>query len=128
MPQNSMPEPTNAELEILQVIWEHGPSTVRQIHERLSGRRETGYTTTLKLMQIMAQKGLLDRDESSRTHLYRDARTREKTQGQLLGNLMRRAFNGSVTGLVMQALTTQKASAEDLAEIRRMLDELDKQK
>lgn len=123
--KKTTPEPTNAELEILQVLWEHGPSTVRQIHERLSHRRSTGYTTTLKLMQIMVGKGLLARDESNRTHLYRDAQTREKTQRQLVRNLMQRAFDGSAAGLVMQALSTQKASSEDLAEIRRLLDELE---
>ncbi|MBN2216274.1 MAG: BlaI/MecI/CopY family transcriptional regulator [Pirellulales bacterium] len=127
MPKNkkTTPEPTNAELEILQVLWEHGPSTVRQIHEQLSHRRATGYTTTLKLMQIMVGKGLLARDESNRTHLYRDAQTREKTQRQLVRSLMQRAFDGSAAGLVMQALSTQKASSEDLAEIRRLLDELE---
>ena len=125
MSKRTTPEPTNAELEILQVLWERGPSTVRQIHERLGSNRETGYTTTLKLMQIMVQKGLLVRDESSRTHLYRDAQAQEKTQRQLVKSLVRRAFGGSVPGLVMQALSTKKASAEELAEIRRLLDELE---
>lgn len=126
MSKQEAPEPTQAELEILQVLWQRGPSTVRQIHEQLGRRRATGYTTTLKLMQIMVQKGLLERDESSRTHLYRDARSREKTQRQLVRNLMRRAFDGSAAGLVMQALSAKKASPEELAEIRRMLDELEK--
>ena len=128
MSRNATPEPTNAELEILQVLWERGPSTVRQIHDVLSQRRATGYTTTLKLMQIMVQKGILDRDESNRTHLYRDAHTREKTQRQLVGNLMQRAFHGSAAGLVMQALSTRRASAADLAEIRQLLDELESEK
>ena len=127
MSRKTTPEPTNAELEILQVLWERGPSTVRQIHEQLSHRRATGYTTTLKLMQIMIQKGLLVRDESSRTHLYRDAQPREKTQRQLVRNLMRRAFGGSAPGLIMQALSAKKTSAEDLAEIRRLLDELEEE-
>lgn len=124
MSKKTTPEPTNAELEILQVFWERGPSTVRQVHEQLSSR-VTGYTTTLKLMQIMVQKGLLVRDESSRTHLYRDAQAQEKTQRQLVKSLMRRAFGGSIPGLVMQALSTKKASAEELAEIRQLLDELE---
>ncbi len=127
MSKKTTREPTHAELEILQVLWERGPSTVRQIHEQLSRRRATGYTTTLKLMQIMVQKGLLARDESNRTHLYRDAQTREKTQRQLVGNLMRRAFAGSAAGLIMQALSAKRASAEDLAEIRRLLDELEQE-
>jgi predicted transcriptional regulator len=125
MSKKATPEPTNAELEILQVLWERGPSTVRQIHDELSRRRKTGYTTTLKLMQIMTQKGLLERDESSRTHLYRDAQTREKTQRQLVKNLMHRAFDGSAAGLVMQALSAERTSAEELAEIRRLLDEIE---
>ena len=125
MSRKATPEPTNAELEILRVLWERGPSTVRQIHEQLSSKRETGYTTTLKLMQIMVQKRLLVRDESNRSHLYRDAQAQEKTQRQLVKSLVQRAFGGSVPGLVMQALSAKKASAEDLAEIRRLLDKLD---
>ena len=125
MPKNLVPEPTNAELDILQVLWDRGPSTVRQVHDHLARQRATGYTTTLKLMQIMVQKGILVRDESNRTHLYRDAQTREKTQRQLVRNLMQRVFDGSTAGLVMQALSARKASAEELADIRRLLDELD---
>lgn len=127
MPKKPTIEPTRAELEILQLVWEHGPSTVRQIHDELSRRRKTGYTTTLKLMQIMAQKGLLQRDESTRTHLYRDAQPREKTQRQLVTTLIQRAFDGSAAGLVMQALSAQKTSAEELAEIRRLLDLLEEE-
>lgn len=117
------PRPTDAELAILQVLWQHGPSTVRQVHERLSGTRETGYTTTLKLMQIMAEKGLVTRDESARTHVYRARRSRDETQRQLVRDLLDRAFGGSAAALVMQALSAQPASAEELREIRRLLDD-----
>ena len=117
------PRPTDAELAILQVLWQHGPSTVRQVHERLSGTRETGYTTTLKLMQIMAEKGLVTRDESARTHVYRARRSRDETQRQLVSDLLDRAFGGSAAALVMQALSAQPASAEELREIRRLLDD-----
>lgn len=117
------PRPTDTELAILQVLWQHGPSTVRQVHERLSGTRETGYTTTLKLMQIMAEKGLVTRDESARTHVYRARRSRDETQRQLVSDLLDRAFGGSAAALVMQALSAQPASAEELREIRRLLDD-----
>jgi len=117
------PRPTDAELAILQVLWRHGPSTVRQVHERLSGARETGYTTTLKLMQIMAEKGLVTRDESARTHVYKARRSREQTQRQLVSDLLDRAFGGSAAALVMQALSAQPHSAEELREIRRLLDD-----
>lgn len=117
------PRPTDAELAILQVLWQHGPSTVRQVHEKLSGTRETGYTTTLKLMQIMAEKGLVTRDESSRTHVYQARRSRDATQRQLVSDLLDRAFGGSAATLVMQALSAHPASAEELREIRRLLDQ-----
>ena len=117
--------PTNAELAILQVLWKRGPSTVRQVHEEPSLARSTGYTTTLKLMQIMAEKGLVDRDESSRTHVYRVKASRESTQRQLIASLMDRAFDGSAKHLVMQALSAKKSSPEELAEIRKLLDELE---
>jgi BlaI family transcriptional regulator, penicillinase repressor len=117
------PRPTDAELAILQVLWQEGPSTVRQVHEKLSGTRETGYTTTLKLMQIMAEKGLVIRDESSRTHVYQARRSRDATQRQLVSDLLDRAFGGSAATLVMQALSAHPASAEELREIRRLLDQ-----
>ena len=117
------PRPTDAELAILQVLWAHGPSTVRQVHERLSSARDTGYTTTLKLMQIMADKGLVTRDESARTHVYEARRTRDETQRQLVADLLDRAFGGSAAALVMQALSAHPASAEELREIRRLVDQ-----
>lgn len=117
------PRPTDAELAILQVLWQDGPSTVRQVHDRLSQARETGYTTTLKLMQIMADKGLVVRDESARTHVYRARRSRDETQRQLVSDLLDRAFGGSAAALVMQALSAHPASPEELREIRRLLDQ-----
>jgi predicted transcriptional regulator len=117
------PRPTDAELEILRVLWERGPSTVRQVHESLASGRDTGYTTTLKLMQIMAEKGLVTRDESSRTHVYAPQASQERTQGQLVNDLVQRAFGGSAAELVLRALATHKTSAEELAEIRRLIDE-----
>ena len=116
-----LPRPTDAELAILRVLWERGPSTVRHVHESLSEARETGYTTTLKLMQIMAEKGLLTRDESQRTHVYSVRLTQDQTQRQLVSDLMNRAFGGSAAALVMQALNAQAATPEELAEIQQLI-------
>lgn len=115
--------PTDAELEILRVLWERGPSTVRQVHESLAAARDTGYTTTLKLMQIMADKGLVTRDESSRTHVYAARASQETTQRQLVSDLVQRAFGGSATELVLRALASHKTSDDELEEIRRLIDE-----
>lgn len=112
--------PTDAELAILQVLWEQGPSTVRQVHEALEAR-ETGYTTTLKLMQIMAEKGLVTRDESARTHVYTARDSRHETQQRLISDLMDRAFGGSAAALVMQALSANPASAEELRDIEQLI-------
>lgn len=119
------PRPTDAELAILRVLWERGPSTVREVHDLLSQSHDSGYTTVLKLMQIMTDKGLVDRDESQRAHVYTSRLGEQRTQRQLLGDLMERAFGGSPTKLVMQALSASKASAEDLTAIRRMLDQME---
>ena len=119
------PRPTDAELAILRVLWERGPSTVREVHDALSQSHDSGYTTVLKLMQIMTDKGLVDRDESQRAHVYTSRYGEQRTQRQLLGDLMERAFGGSPAKLVMQALSTSKASAEDLTAIRRMLDQME---
>jgi BlaI family penicillinase repressor len=117
------PRPTDAELEILRVLWERGPSTVRQVNESLAAARETGYTTTLKLMQIMADKGLVTRDESSRTHIYAARASQESTQRQLVNDLVQRAFGGSAAELVMRALATHTTSDAELREIRKLIDE-----
>jgi BlaI family penicillinase repressor len=119
----SLPRPTDAELAILRVLWEHGPATVRQVHEAMAGDRDTGYTTTLKLMQIMAEKGLVTRDESSRTHVYEARVSRDRTQRQLVNDLIDRAFGGSAAALVLQALSAQPTSEQELGEIRRLIDE-----
>jgi predicted transcriptional regulator len=118
----SLPRPTDAELAILRVLWGRGPSTVRQVHEALAGTRETGYTTTLKLMQIMADKRLVARDESSRTHVYAASMSEEHTQRQLLNDLVDRAFGGSAAALVLRALSSRQTSDEELREIRKLID------
>ncbi len=117
------PKPTDAELSILRVLWEQGPSTVRQIQQVLDRARPTGYTTVLKLLQIMTDKGLVRRDETERRHVYRARFSEDRTQRQLIGDLLDRAFAGSTGRLVMQALSSRKTSAEDLAAIRKLLDE-----
>ena len=117
--------PTGAELQILRVLWRLGPATVREVHDALGPRRGTGYTTVLKLLQIMHQKGLVTRDEAERSHIYRPRIGESVTQRRLLRDLADRAFGGSAASLVMQALSTEKASPEDLAEIRRLLDRKD---
>jgi predicted transcriptional regulator len=116
------PRPTDAELAILRVLWDRGPSTVRDVQTVLEQTRPTGYTTALKLLQIMTDKGLVRRDASERTHVYETRLTEQQTQQQLVGDLLERAFDGSAAKLVMQALATKPASAEELAEIRRLLD------
>src|SRR4249919_1609905 len=118
-----VPRPTDAELAILRVLWEHGPATVRQVHEALAEARETGYTTTLKLMQIMAEKGLVTRDESSRTHVYESRLRRDETQRQLVTDLVDRAFGGSAAQLVLQALTAHSTSPAELQEIQQLIAE-----
>ena len=117
------PRPTDAELALLRVLWERGPSTVRQVHEVIAAERPTGYTTVLKVLQIMTEKGLVERDERARTHVYRATLSATETQRQLVGDLLDRAFGGSAAALVMQALAARRATSEELAEIRRLLDE-----
>ena len=115
-------QPTKRELAILGVLWNEGPSTVRTVHGLLAGSTGVGYTTILKLMQIMAEKGLVERDRSSRTHVYRAAIGKKATQRQLVGDLLERAFGGSTEQLVVQALSVKHVSAAELASIRRLLD------
>jgi predicted transcriptional regulator len=117
-----LPRPTDAELAILRVLWERGAATVRQVHEVLAEARDTGYTTTLKLMQIMADKGLVTRDESARTHVYAARLTRDETQQQLVSDLLDRAFGGSAAALVLQALSAGETSPEELKQIRELID------
>lgn len=127
-PKPAPPRPTDAELEILTVLWSIGPATVRQVYEVIGERRTAQYSTILKFMQIMADKGLLLRDDKERAHVYRPARPREWTQQQLAGHLIERAFSGSAKALVMGALSAKKASKSELAEIRALLDEYAKGK
>jgi len=120
--------PTDAELEVLTLLWQKGPQTVRDLHDHLSHRKRVGYTSVLKLMQIMFEKGYVARDTSARSHVYRAIPAREGTQKALLDDLVKRAFGGSAAALVQRALASEHASAQDLAEIRRMLDELPESK
>ena len=118
--KNRPRKPTDGELAILRVLWARGPSTVRQVAEALE--RDTGYTTALKLLQIMTEKRLVRRDETSRTHIYEAAATEDQTQHTLVSDLLDRAFGGSAAKLVLQALATRKTSPEELVEIKRLLD------
>jgi BlaI family penicillinase repressor len=117
--------PTKGELEILRALWDHGPTSVRDIQQILSESKPTGYTTVLKLIQIMTDKGLVDRDETVRPQIYRARYPRAATQKQLLRDLIHRAYGGSVKALVMQALGTKKSSPEDLEAIEKLLDRFD---
>jgi predicted transcriptional regulator len=127
MPKRDVSRPTDAELEILNVLWQRGACTVRDVHQAISRTKPgVGYTTVLKLMQIMAEKELVRRDESQRAHVYEASLAREQTQRQLIGDLLERAFDGSATKLVMQALSAKKASAKELSNIRKMLDEFER--
>ena len=125
MPAKPLPRPTEAELELLRVLWERGPLTVREIHDALSDDKATGYTTTLKILQKMTGKGLVRRNESQRSHVYEPVMKAEQTQRQLVRDLLHKAFGGSPGQLVMQALSEKKATATELSEIRRLLDDLE---
>ncbi len=118
-----LPRPTDAELDILTVLWSTGPATVRQVHEIIVKRRPAQYSTILKFMQIMAAKGLLLRDEEQRAHIYRAARPRQWTRQQLAGHLLERAFSGSAKALLLGALSAKKTTRAELAEIRKLVDE-----
>ena len=120
-------KPTESELEILRVLWEKGEATVRDVHEILSKTKDAGYTTTLKLMQIMHEKGIVKRDERNKTHKYIPLISREKTQKQFVGKMIDTLFQGSSTQLVMQALGNHQTSKEELEEIQKLIDNLKKQ-
>src|ERR1700683_4482737 len=126
MSTENLPRPTDAELEILTVLWSRGPTTVREVHETIAGRRPTQYTTVLKQLQVMAEKGLVRRDENQRAHIYEAARPREWTQKQLAVDMLHRAFNGSAKALMVGALASRKASKQELAELRELLDEYER--
>ena len=122
-----LPRPTDSELAILRTIWRIGPATVRDVHEQLENEPKVGYTTVLKLLQIMAEKGLVTRDESQRAHVYAAAAPEETTQRQLVGDLLDRAFGGDALRLVMSALSTRRSKDSELAEVRRILDAMEQE-
>lgn len=124
MPRKPSSHPTDAELAILQVLWDSGPSTVREVHDKLTHSGKIGYTTVLKTLQIMTDKGLVRRDESQRAHVYEARRSQEQTQKRLLGDLLERAYRGSAGKLVVQALSSKRASKEEIEEIRKLLDQM----
>jgi predicted transcriptional regulator len=119
---NRLPQPTPAELEILQVLWRQGPGTVRDVHEALRDQHPVGYTTILKLLQIMVEKGSAVRDESARSHVYRAAVSEDRTKRRLVSELVDRAFDGSAAGLIMQALSARRVTPDELQQIRELLD------
>ncbi|RYF23754.1 MAG: BlaI/MecI/CopY family transcriptional regulator [Flavobacteriales bacterium] len=124
--KNTIPEPTRAELEILQVLWEFGANTVRFVNNELNKQRDVNYTSTLKQMQIMADKGILKRDESQMKHIYAPVQAEIKTKGQLLDKFVNTLYKGSTTNLVMQLLGNEKTSKEELEEIKKLLNDLEK--
>lgn len=126
MGKETLPRPTDAELAILRVLWDREKATVREVHEALAASQHTGYTTVLKLMQIMTEKGLVERDESSRAHVYKPRLSEQRTKGQLVGDLLDRAFGGATGELVLQALSSRKATADELMQIRELIDSLEK--
>jgi predicted transcriptional regulator len=125
MPRPGSTQPTEVELQILRVLWDRGPSTVRQIHNGLAADKETNYSTTVKMLSVMLEKGLVKRDESIRPLVYRPAKNQQATQRSMLRDLIQRAYDGSAGSLVLQALSSEQASPEELAEIRRLLDALE---
>ena len=121
-----LPKPTASELEILRVLWAHGASTVREVHDALSAKKSLGYTTVLKLLQIMTTKGTVRRNETQRAHVYEACLPAEQTKRQLAGDMLQRVFEGSASQLMMHALAGRKASQEEIAELRRLLDEYER--
>jgi predicted transcriptional regulator len=128
MSKNKKVQPTESELEILQVLWEKGPSPVRAVNDRLNEQREVGYTTTLKIMQLMLKKGLVARDTSSRTHIYRAAVAEDQTRAQLLDRFVDTAFRGSAMDLVMQALGNEDTSEDELKEIKDFIQQIESER
>ena len=124
---STIPNPTPGELEILRVLWSQGPSTVREVQSKLPVERAAGYTTVLKLLQIMTEKGLVDREEASKAHVYRARQSQDQAQRQIVTDVLDRVFGGAAERLVMHALTSRKASQEELAEIRILLDKLERE-
>ena len=126
MASQVFPQPTGGELEVLRFLWDNGPSTVKQVHEAVNKKRPVGYTTTLKVMQVMHERDLLVRDDSKYRHIYTPALPKEKTQGQLLTDFLDKAFSGSAEKLVMQLLSAKKLSAKERSKIRKMFNETER--
>jgi predicted transcriptional regulator len=124
MPRTPSSQPTEVELQILRILWQRGPSTARQIHNQLAEVRDTNYSTTVKMLSVMLEKDLVRRDESVRPQVFRPAATQQRTQQRILKELIQKVYDGSIGSLVLQALASKKATPEELAEIRRILDEL----
>ena len=122
-----LPRPTEAELELLNMLWENGPATVRDLHQAISVKRAIGYTSVLKLLQIMTDKGLVEREESGKAHIYRPVGTRQQTQSQMVRDMSERVFSGSAAALAMHALSTQPVSDQELDELRRLIEQKRKQ-
>ena len=125
MPRPSSAQPTEVELQILRILWELGPSPVRDIHQRLNEAKGTNYSTTVKMLSVMLQKGLVKRDEDAQPHVYRPTLTREKAGKRLVNELIEKVYEGSAMSLVLQALASGTATRQELAEIRRLLDEME---
>ena len=124
MPRPASAQPTEVEMQMLRILWELGPSPVREIHKRLEAAKGTNYSTTVKMLAVMLQKGLLKRDENAQPHVYRAVLTRAKTGKRMLDDLIEKVYQGSAMSLVLQALSSQKATKEELDEVRRMLDQM----
>ncbi len=125
MPRPASSHPTEVELQILRILWDLGPSPVRDIHARLEAEKGTNYSTTVKMLAVMLQKGLVKRNESAHPHVYRTTLTREKTGKRMLSDLIEKVYDGSASSLVLQALSSSKATKEELAEVRRLLDQME---
>ncbi|MBW8036363.1 MAG: BlaI/MecI/CopY family transcriptional regulator [Planctomycetes bacterium] len=126
MTRQKTQQPTDRELQILRILWDDSPNTVRHVNEQMNKRQKTGYTTTLKLMQIMTEKRLLIRDDSKFQHTYKPAKSEEKTQKQVVGDLLEKVFSGSAEKLVMRALSAKKVSPAELTKIKKMIDKMEK--
>jgi predicted transcriptional regulator len=125
MSRKQSPQPTDVELAILRVLWQRGPSTVREVYLTLQDTRDTGYSTTLKMMQVMLEKGLLQRDDSQRPQVYTPSQPEEQTQRQMVNDLLQKVFGGSARKLVMRAVESERVSAQELAEIRKLLKQME---
>jgi predicted transcriptional regulator len=125
MSRKQSPQPTDVELAILRVLWQRGPSTVREVYLTLQASRDTGYSTTLKMMQVMLEKGLLQRDDSQRPQVYTPSQPEEQTQRQMVNDLLQKVFGGSARKLVMRAVESERVSAQELAEIRKLLKQME---